>query len=88
MRAGAVCLDTMYDTHPRLTNSDSVTDHRDRRTQSVVAYALVAVAVVAFVVVPVLMVGVALGVGGVRLRRRLARLSGRRGPGPEAGLPA
>ena len=52
------------------------------------AYALVAVAVVAFVVVPVLMLGVALGVGGVRLRRRLARLSGRRGPGSEAGLSA
>lgn len=88
MRVGAVCLDTMYDTHPQLTNSDSIDDHRDRRTQSVVAYALVVVAVVAFVVVPVLMRGVALGVGGVRLRRRLARLSGRWGPGPEAGLPA
>jgi hypothetical protein len=85
MRVGGVCLDTMYGTHPQLTNSNN---HRDRRTQSVVAYALVAVAVVAFVVVPVLMVGVALGVGGVRLRRRLARLSGRRGPGSEAGLPA
>jgi len=77
----------MYDAHPQSTSSDSMDDHRDRRTQSVVSYTLVAVAVVAFVVAPVLMVGVALGVGGVRVRERLVGLPGRRGPGPEAGLP-
>ena len=64
IRVGAVYLHTMYDIHPQLANSDSMDDHRDRRTQSVVAYTLVAVAAVAFVVAPVLMVGVALGVGG------------------------
>ncbi|ERH08638.1 MAG: hypothetical protein J07HX64_00384 [halophilic archaeon J07HX64] len=77
----------MYDAHPQSTNSDSVNDHRSRRTQSVVQYTLVAVAVVAFVVVPVLMIGVALGVGGVRLRRRLARLLHRQDRGTGVGIP-
>jgi hypothetical protein len=87
MRVAAVCLYTMYDAHPQSTNSDSMDNHRSRRTQSVVSYTLVAVAVVAFVVVPVLMIGVALGVGGVRLRRRLAGLLHRQDHGTRAGLP-
>jgi len=72
-------LDTMYGPHSQSTNSRSMEAYRDRKTAGgVVSYSLVAVAIVAAVVVPAVMLGVVLGVAGMKLRTRVAALLRRR----------